>query len=125
MTLDISKITASQELSNYRDVGDELGQARRHGATATIFPGAVGHFDKTKCVGWIWMVLVMVIGKTLDDGMFLYLFGIQHMQFESGLAVFFWSLVSQLPFFPRPAWDTFQNWLAVVVRHPDCVLQRP
>lgn len=88
----------------------------RHGHTATDFSWCCRAFDKTKYVGWIWTVLVMV-------GMFLYLFGTQHMQFESGLAVFL-SLVSQLSFF-KPAWDTFQNWLAVVVRHPDCVLQRP
>ena len=31
MTLDIAKMTASQELSNYRDAGDELGQAGPHG----------------------------------------------------------------------------------------------
>lgn len=66
--------------------------------------------------------------KTLDDGTFLYLFGTQHTQFESGLAVsglaVFLFLVSQLLSFFKPAWDTFQNWLAGV-RHPDCVLQRP
>ena len=54
--------------------------------------------------------------KTLDDGTFLYLFGTQHTQFESGLAVFLF-LVSQLLSFFKPAWDTFQNWLALV-RHP-------
>ena len=96
----------------------------RQGHMATIFPWCCRGFDKTKYVGWIWMVFVMVIGKRLwMMARSSISSGTQHTQFESGLAVFLF-LVSQLLSFFKPAWDTFQNWLAGV-RHPDCVLQRP